>query len=198
MFRECDIIPAPGGPRYVSGMLVPSTTIIQEPHGSTPLAPAAATAAAAADALTDVYGDGVGPESYRRFCDGGRRSTSSPSSSSMAGIDSPFLAVHCSPCPATTSVWLHALSGYSRVLPALGFSGSSDYTSSDLRPFMSCSPDRLARHASHDFIWLSALTGVVGTFCTVFRAHRVPRFLRISRIPFLHALVAMFTMPTSP
>ena len=70
--------------------------------------------------------------------------------------------------------------------------------SSDLRPFMSCSPEHLARHASHNFIWLSALTGVVGAFCTVFRAHRVPRFLRISRIPFLRALVAMFKEPCLP
>ena len=97
-----------------------------------------------------------------------------------------------------TFVWLCALTDSTGVSPVLGFSGPSDCGSSNLRPFMSCSPERLARHAGHDFVWLSALTGVVGTFCTVLRARRVPRFLRISRISFLHALVVMFTMPPSP
>ena len=108
---------------------------------------------------------------------------------------SPCLPRHDMPRP---SVWLCALPGSTGVLLVLRFSDSSDCDSSDLRPFMSCSPDRLARHASHDFIWLSALTGVVGTFCTVLRARRVPRLLRISRIPFLRALVAMVSMPSSP
>ena len=59
--------------------------------------------------------------------------------------------MRCSPCPATTSVWLHALTGSTGVLPVLGFSGPSDYGSSGLRPSCRARQSALLAMPCQDF-----------------------------------------------
>ena len=99
---------------HVSGVLVYFDYHVYHVSGtsrvSSFLAPAAL--AAAADALTDVYGDGAGPES-------------SIGDDTVAMTDDHViilhgvLAKHCSPCPATTSLWLPALTDATGVLTVL-------------------------------------------------------------------------------
>ena len=174
---------------------------------SSSLAPAAP--AAAVDALTDVYGDGAGPESSigddhvtmtddhvffvlhgvlakhcsTMPCHNFRLGSCSDRCHwglellGFLGLWSPRVSVlhvvlptPCSPCPATTSVWLPALAGTTGVLPVLCASRISWV----LWFPRICPPCRdchaltcLPCHAT-TFVWLPAMTGVVGTFCTVF------------------------------